>query len=177
MYLSEYQAKAHNNSLETEINGSKTLYSVVGVIDECGEIAGKIKKLHRDFGGEISDEWSEDISKEIGDVLWYIAEIASIKGWNLSEIDEVNCHLEGYCNCKDISDALMQSNKATCLLMSGVQSSNDLETRIAMALLIIYLEKMSNFVGKTLMDIMDINIKKVESRRERNVIKGNGDNR
>lgn len=42
-------------------------------LGEAGEVQGKIKKIIRDSGGVITPEATEEIKKELGDVLWYIA--------------------------------------------------------------------------------------------------------
>jgi NTP pyrophosphatase (non-canonical NTP hydrolase) len=53
------------------------LYLVLGMVGESGEVAEKIKKLYRDNKGVIpSPEWKEDMKKELGDVLYYLAALA-----------------------------------------------------------------------------------------------------
>ena len=48
-------------------------YAVLGLSGEAGEICNKVKKIMRDDDGEITEEKREQLSKEIGDVLWYVA--------------------------------------------------------------------------------------------------------
>jgi NTP pyrophosphatase (non-canonical NTP hydrolase) len=85
-----YQEVAHSTSLNTDIHGDKVLYPALGLSDEAGEVAGKFKKLFRDKGGEYNLEFIKDIKKELGDVLWYIAEIATQLEIPLSHIAEEN---------------------------------------------------------------------------------------
>jgi len=77
MQIDLYQVDAHSTSLNTEIHGDKVLYPALGLTNEAGEVAGKLKKLFRDKGGEYSDEFKEVIIKELGDVLWYVAEVCT----------------------------------------------------------------------------------------------------
>jgi NTP pyrophosphatase (non-canonical NTP hydrolase) len=53
-------------------------------------VAEKIKKMVRDDGGVLSDERREALSKELGDVLWYLAQLATEAGLDLDEIAEAN---------------------------------------------------------------------------------------
>ena len=85
-----YQQLAHSTSLNTEIHGDKVLYPALGIADEAGEIAGKFKKLFRDKGGEYDEMFKADIVKEMGDVLWYLAETATQLDISLEEIATKN---------------------------------------------------------------------------------------
>lgn len=60
-------------------------YTALGLVNEAGEYAGKIKKLIRD--GTIDDK---EAAKELGDVLWYLAVAADELGYDLSEIAAMN---------------------------------------------------------------------------------------
>ena len=64
-------------------------YCALG-LGETGEVQGKVKKVIRDAGGEVSDEVKEAIAAELGDVLWYVARLAAELGYPLSNIAEAN---------------------------------------------------------------------------------------
>ena len=66
------------------------LEKVLGLVGEAGEAADKIKKIIRDKGGYASDEDRQAIAKELGDVLWYLANVARYLNIPLSEIAEGN---------------------------------------------------------------------------------------
>jgi NTP pyrophosphatase (non-canonical NTP hydrolase) len=53
-------------------------------------VAGKIKKVFRDKDGEISAETRDALKAELGDVLWYIAQVATELDLTLDEIAEYN---------------------------------------------------------------------------------------
>jgi len=62
------------------------VYPVLGLVNEAGEVAGKIKKLMRDDEGQLTQERFDDIVAELGDVLWYVTAIADDLGISLSSI-------------------------------------------------------------------------------------------
>ena len=63
-------------------------YPALGLAGEAGEVAEHAKKAIRDDGGQISEERRAAMAKELGDVLWYVAQIASELG--LDEIARAN---------------------------------------------------------------------------------------
>ena len=61
---------------------------VFGLLEECGEVAGVFKRLFRgDYGPDIA---GPKLAAELGDVLWYIANVAKDNGWKLSDICQAN---------------------------------------------------------------------------------------
>lgn len=63
----------------------KIVYPALGLVNESGEVAGKIKKyLRGDF--ELTAEKRDAIAKEIGDTLWYSAVLADDLGVTLSSV-------------------------------------------------------------------------------------------
>lgn len=62
------------------------IYPALGLSGETGEVCDKIKKVIRDENGIFDMSSKEHIKKELGDVLWYIANTASDLGIKLSDI-------------------------------------------------------------------------------------------
>ena len=62
------------------------LMGCLGLAGESGELLDLFKKWI--FHGKPLDE--EHAKKELGDVLWYVAEIAHSMGWDLDEIMAMN---------------------------------------------------------------------------------------
>ena len=52
-------------------------YPALGLAGEAGEVANQAKKVIRDDGSELTDERRAAMSKELGDVLWYVAQLAT----------------------------------------------------------------------------------------------------
>ena len=62
----------------------------MGLTNEAGELAGKVKKIFRDNNGELTQEIKDNISAELGDVLWYLSQVATEFDLKLSSIAEGN---------------------------------------------------------------------------------------
>jgi NTP pyrophosphatase (non-canonical NTP hydrolase) len=45
-----------------------------------------VKKAIRDHGGRIDEDRRKALSRELGDVLWYVAEIATHLGLDLGDV-------------------------------------------------------------------------------------------
>jgi NTP pyrophosphatase (non-canonical NTP hydrolase) len=85
MLLSDYQARSRATAVYPAA-GDNLLYPTLGLCGEAGEVAEKIKKMVRDDGGVLSDERRTALAKELGDVLWYVAQIATEAGLDLDEV-------------------------------------------------------------------------------------------
>lgn len=85
----EYQDKARNTA-KYPVIGDRVIYPTLGLTNEAGEVAGKIKKIFRDKGGLISPADREALKAELGDVLWYLAQVATELGLSLDEIAAAN---------------------------------------------------------------------------------------
>ena len=66
------------------------VYPTLGLANEAGEVAGKIKKIFRDRNGQITDADREALKSELGDVLWYLTQICTELGLSLEEVAEAN---------------------------------------------------------------------------------------
>ncbi len=85
MNFSEYQEQSKKTAKYPNI-GSNFVYPTLGLAGESGEVAEKIKKIIRDQGGVINDAARADVQKELGDVLWYVAQLATELGLSLEDI-------------------------------------------------------------------------------------------
>ena len=65
-------------------------YPALGLAGEAGEVAEHAKKALRDDAGRITDERRAAMSKELGDVLWYVAQLTSELGLELDQIARDN---------------------------------------------------------------------------------------
>jgi len=65
-------------------------YPALGLAGEAGEVAEHAKKAIRDDGGEVGEERRAAMAKELGDVLWYVAQLASELGLDLDEVAQAN---------------------------------------------------------------------------------------
>jgi NTP pyrophosphatase (non-canonical NTP hydrolase) len=91
MKLDEYQklaALTDTYEIPSSLLEPAFLEKVLGLAGESGEFADKIKKLIRDKNGQV--EKREELIKELGDVLWYIAMLSRYLGVDLSKVAEKN---------------------------------------------------------------------------------------
>jgi NTP pyrophosphatase (non-canonical NTP hydrolase) len=66
------------------------IYPTLGLSGEAGEVSEKVKKVLRDENGIFTNQKRQEIAKELGDVLWYIANIASDFNISLCDIAQLN---------------------------------------------------------------------------------------
>jgi len=88
MQLDEYQSRANGTAIYPA--SVRLLYPCLGLAGEAGEVCDKVKKIFRDEGGVIEPEKRQEILKELGDVLWYIAAIARDLDADLSSVAAMN---------------------------------------------------------------------------------------
>ena len=89
MNFNDYQIKARKTAKYPAI-GHPVIYPALGLVNEAGEVAGKIKKIFRDKGGEINEETRSALKAELGDVLWYVALVCTELDLSLDEVAEYN---------------------------------------------------------------------------------------
>jgi len=82
MLMEDYQELAWKTALESAKNPA---YMVANLTSEAGEVAGKYAKWIRDG---VLDE--AGMQKEVGDVLWQIAGLSTVMGWNLADVASQN---------------------------------------------------------------------------------------
>lgn len=90
MTFDEYQ----RTSLTTAVHHSnkemdRTIFAM-GIAGEAGEVIEKWKKIVAYRDGVITDDDLREISKELGDVLWYIALFAHELGLSFDDIAQQN---------------------------------------------------------------------------------------
>lgn len=81
----EYQklaSRTMNNSLSCVQQEHHALHGIVG---EIGEIHSLYQKIYQ--GHKLDDL---HLKKEVGDLLWFIAEYCTANGWNLEDVMQMN---------------------------------------------------------------------------------------
>ncbi len=100
MDLNEYQLATQKTSIYPA--SAKIIYPALGLAGEAGEVANQVKKIIRDDGGQLTDGRKKKIIDELGDVLWYIAALASDLEVSLYEITLENLHKLGERNVNNL---------------------------------------------------------------------------
>lgn len=86
MTLNEYQELAQRTANKDCSIKSRLIIGGLGICGEAGEVAEHIKK-YAGHGHELDDA---KVLKEVGDVLWYCAELAALLGANLEDVAQAN---------------------------------------------------------------------------------------
>lgn len=89
MDFDEYQRKSRETAIYPN-KGKNIFYPTLGLVGEAGEVAEKVKKLIRDKQGIIDEEFKEQLKKELGDVLWYVAQLCTELGISFNDVAETN---------------------------------------------------------------------------------------
>ena len=86
MTMNQYQSNAMRTSRKDLSPDSHLFNGILGLSGEVGECADLVKKKFYQDGRDIYD----DLKDELGDVLWYVAEVASAMEWDLEEVAQHN---------------------------------------------------------------------------------------
>lgn len=86
----DYQTESRKTYGHVHTKDDPIIYPALGLVNEAGEVAGKIKKVFRDKDGEFDEVTTKDLKAELGDVLWYLSQISTNLGLTLEEIAEYN---------------------------------------------------------------------------------------
>ena len=84
MEFSEYQQLSRRTAVYPREAGVS--YPALGLAGEAGEVAEQIKKSIRDDAGELTGQRRSSLAKELGDVLWYLAQLATELELDLDEV-------------------------------------------------------------------------------------------
>ena len=99
MNASEFQVKAHDFASY----GENPMYPALGLSEEAGEVCGKIAKFIRKHEGidpmtaryelenkvTVTDDelkFRKDLSRELGDTMWMLAELCTNYGLDMGEV-------------------------------------------------------------------------------------------
>lgn len=91
MTFEEYQRRAMKTALHKGNDFWRAgVYRTLGLVGEAGEVAEKMKKIIRDKNAKISAGDKKEITKELGDVLWYLQGLATFLGINFEDVAKAN---------------------------------------------------------------------------------------
>lgn len=176
MKFKEYAEQARTLAIYPEDRGKE--YVIFGLIDEAGEVS---EKVDQEYG-------KSDIKDEIGDTLWYLAN--TIEEFNFKSMYEV---IE-YNRDEQISEGQVYKEYAKIILQNTAQLAGKMKkvmrdengeytdqkleeiyliVQSVVRSLIVLIKKM----GLTLDECMNANLDKLFDRKDRGVLKGDGDNR
>lgn len=172
MNLDEYIVKARTTALYPDL-GSNIYYPTLGLAGECAEV---FDKVHFDAQGD-------EIVKELGDVMWYVANVSTelnvVDTLETCEPSFIGSELD-VCtfmviSCGRICEAVKKTMRDTT---DGVMPEKKLETvMFELNQIIMYVGIIAEMYDSSIDAVCQINIDKLFSRKERGVLTGDGDNR
>ncbi|MEK7189405.1 MAG: nucleoside triphosphate pyrophosphohydrolase family protein [Patescibacteria group bacterium] len=89
MNFNDYQKLSRRTALYQN-KGNNFIYPTLGLAGETGEVAEKVKKILRDKNGVVDEATKDSLKKELGDVLWYLTQLATEFGLSLNDIADAN---------------------------------------------------------------------------------------
>ena len=89
MTFNEYQLKTRETAVYPD-QGRDFVYPALGLAGEAGEVVDKVKKLWRDKDKQLDEGDRQEIAKEMGDVLWYLAQLATELDLELDSVSQLN---------------------------------------------------------------------------------------
>lgn len=85
MRLNEYQLLAQRTMNHALSHEETSRHALHGMCAEVGEIHGLYQKFYQ--GHEMD---AEHVKKEVGDLLWMIAEFCTVNGWKMGDVAQMN---------------------------------------------------------------------------------------
>lgn len=182
MLVNEYIESAAATAIYPD-QGKNTVYPVLGLCGEAGEVCEQAKKMLRDDRGELTPERQGKFKKELGDVLWYVAAVAT----EIQHRFPSGPYTLSYVH----TQAVAQSIKSDSLARS-VRRLFDAANRVSQALdetlghekLPVLLERVLMLVADvaarvnlTLEEVAVGNLQKLSDRKQRGTLQGDGSER
>lgn len=176
MKVDQYQQLARN----TAIYPSKIVYPALGLVGECGEFVDKLFYTPYDKG----------LLQESGDCIWYMANLAFDCGVNLSEFFESDSFRVAQDNYSGPTEMYVELMSNLGCIAEAVKKMirdddgvlTDSKKKIILDSLyqiyVVLTELVFSVTGEATLERSAIlNVEKLKSRQERNVLKGDGDSR
>lgn len=179
------------------------VYPFLGLAGEAGEVAEIVKKCMQDCQGVWNILRLPTLKKELGDVLWYLSEIARRTELSLEEVAQWNVGgglttFNEYSKKQEQTVWYQHENivkhpffglaekvgrvcelAKKCIRDDGGVWSLDRKEKLAKELgdVLWYVSDIARCTGLSLEEIATANVEKLKSRQERGVLKGSGNDR
>lgn len=165
---SEYQKETLKTAVYPNV-GNNLGYAALGLIDEYGEF---LEKWYIHFNTD--QDLSEELEKELGDLYWYFSSVCREVGYNLADIVEKSSVEE----INDTMDVFKVAGIAKKWQRDGkeiIEEKDLFGKLVSLWSYVHYALYPTDREGQ--LRIAQMNLEKLFDRKERGVLKGNGDNR
>ena len=85
MTINEYQTLAARTIRKDLDNKGREMHALHGMVGEIGELHSIYQKAYQ--GHELDEE---HLKKELGDLLWFVAEYCTARNWALENVMQLN---------------------------------------------------------------------------------------
>lgn len=181
--VNHYQQLAVSTAIYNK-SKQRVLYPLLGLSGESGEVCKKIKKIYRDNNGEINEEQKLGLIKELGDCLWYYANLGNDLNYELSELfscgtfDEIDENIDSYKDEYPIIGHTLAHSAFVGAIISSLAFEGEVNSVLFKEYVkssILELAGIANVIGVKLKDVAQMNYEKLKSRQERGKLGGSGD--
>jgi NTP pyrophosphatase (non-canonical NTP hydrolase) len=173
MKIKDYQDGARSTAIyPTE---AKIAYPVLGLVGEIGELEARF---------QIS-EWDEvAIKGEIGDVLWYCANLCSDLQMMLTDCLDLDMHADfSKINPENlyVDDVIVEigliAEAAKKIIRDGALEKKKEIIRNRIGRILVHLQSLARDCKSTLEEIAAANLDKLQGRKDRGTLQGDGEER
>ena len=190
MDLSEYQKTARSTAIYLQREDNTMLYPLMGLIGECGEVAEKAKKLIRDSDWEMDSKRKAAIAKELGDVMWYCANVCCDTNNDLQLSYQMRGHsiIQQIC-ALPLFRLILHMNRHALEIATSLESWYYRDSRrisegykyreipLHLSHVVACVEEIARYCDCTLEQIYTANIENLLGRKQRGTLHGDGDDR
>ena len=174
--LDRYQAQAGRTSFHTPVPGGDAITTpILGLIGETGEVASELKKRAREGTAYVA--FPDRLGEELGDLLWYISDLAERCGIRLADLDHVDASgSEDDMTCVDdgewirvalsLAEQVGRISSAYEGLLAGRISNRKFNCELSMTLasLMTDLRMITRLHGLSLANVAEDNLVKINHR-------------
>jgi NTP pyrophosphatase (non-canonical NTP hydrolase) len=155
--LRQYQTRANVYDRIDWTTRWKRAVALMGALGEFGSVISEVKKNRRDE--ESYAGFEQRLAEELGDLLWYVAAIATFQGISLDELEEVKPK-PGDDGWFTLAEALAKLAQ----LMNKETKTDNRELKSHVAVAIAHIQSTAKELDVSFADIMQNNLDKAESR-------------
>jgi len=174
--LVAYQAQAGRTSVHSPVPGGDAITTpMLGLIGETGEVVSELKKRAREGAAYVA--FQDRLGEELGDLLWYVSDLATRRGIGLANLDDPDDYggVDNAANLDEgawirtalsLAEQVGWITKAYEGLLAGRSTNHEFDSELskALTLLMADVRLLTSLHELSLADIAKQNLTKVEQR-------------
>ena len=172
--LDSYQLQAARTSFHEPVRGGDAITtSLLGLIGEVGEVITELKKHSREGAAYLA--FPHRLAEEVGDVLWYAADLAAHRGIRLADLDAISTAPAGSSSTRtgewirvalSLAEYTARVSRSYDSLLEGRQTYRQFDTGLSESLagIMADLRRLTCMHGLSIADVTKANLRKVNHR-------------